>query len=242
MSMADENANANWPSTAMARLAHLLQFSDSTLPVGAFAFSQGLESALQLGVVTDAGSLKNYLALILRQAAHMDCIALLHAHRAACRGDYEGIREADHALWARRVGEEQQLMLARMGKKFAELTLAIMPVPLLERWLADVNGGTMPGCFPVAQAIGFASLQIDEAEAFVMHQYGLSSMILNAALRLMRIDHLTTQKLLFESQAVADRHYESVRALDLDEMSGFAPVYDVIVAHHTRTHLRLFMN
>jgi len=236
------NANANWPSSAMARLAHLLQFSDSTLPVGAFAFSQGLESALQLGIVTDAASLRNYLSLILRQAAHTDGIALLHAHRAACRGDYETVRETDHGLWARRVGEEQQLMLARMGKKFAELTLAIAPVPLLDLWLTDIKRGNTPGCFPVGQAIGFASLQINEAEAFTIHQYGLSSMILNAALRLMRIDHLTTQKILFEAQASVDRHYESVRALDLDEMSSFAPVYDVIVAHHTRTHLRLFMN
>ena len=133
-------------------------------------------------------------------------------------------------------------MLARMGKKFAELTLAIAPVPLLDLWLTDINRGNAPGCFPVGQAIGFASLEINEAEAFTIHQYGLSSMILNAALRLMRIDHLTTQKILFESQATVDRHYESVRALGLDEMSSFAPVYDVIVAHHTRTHLRLFMN
>ena len=236
------NANAKWPSSAMTRLAHLLQFSDSTLPVGAFAFSQGLESAIQLGVVTDAASLKSYLALILRQAAHSDGIALLHAHRAACEGIYEKVREADQALWARRVGEEQQLMLARMGKKFAELALAIEPAPLLGRWLADVNRGETPGCFPVAQAIGFARLQASEAEAFTIHQYGLSSMILNAALRLMRIDHLTTQKILFEAQATVDGHYEAIRPLELDEMSSFAPVYDVIVAHHTRTHLRLFMN
>jgi len=67
-------------------------------------------------------------------------------------------------------------------------------------------------------------------------------MILNAALRLMRIDHLTTQKILFEAQATVDGHYEAIRPLELDEMSSFAPVYDVIVAHHTRTHLRLFMN
>lgn len=236
------NVNAKWPGSAMTRLAHLLQFSDSTLPVGAFAFSQGLESALQLGIVTDAASLKNYLDVMLRQAAHMDGIALLHAHRAAREGVYEKIREADHALFARRVGEEQQLMLARMGKKFAELVLAIEPAPLLSHWLADVNSGGTPGCFPVGQAIGFAQLQIGDAEAFTIHQYGLSSMILNAALRLMRIDHLTTQKILFEAQRSVDRDYASVAHLELDEMAGFAPVYDVAVAHHTRTHLRLFMN
>lgn len=56
--------------------------------------------------------------LILRQSARMDGIALLHAHRAAAlAGDDEAIRLADSELFCRRVGEEQQLMLTRVGKK-----------------------------------------------------------------------------------------------------------------------------
>jgi urease accessory protein len=224
------------------RLARLLQFADSTLPVGAFSFSQGLESAVQLQVVHDAATLKDYLTLVLRQAAYMDGVALLNACRAASRGDYERVVEADHALWIRRVGEEQQMMLARMGKKFAELAAAIAPSPMLTRWLGDIRQGATPGCFPVAQAIILDGLGAHEAEAFTVHQYGLASMVLNAALRLMRIDHVTTQRLLFDAQSSTDDHYRAVRSLDLEEMSGFAPMFEIVVAHHTRTHLRLFMN
>ena len=236
------NAGAKWFASDMGRLARLLQFADSTLPVGAFAFSQGLESAVQLEIVTDPQSLRDYLDVILRQAAHSDGVALLHAHRAASAGDYERLLAADDALWIRRVGEEQQLMLSRMGKKFAELALAITHVPLLQRWLDDINSKQTPGCFPVAQAIGLVGMGVNEAEAFTLHQYGLSSMILNAALRLMRIDHLTTQSILFAAQGSVERHYQAIHTLELEEMSSFAPVYDVVVAHHTRTHLRLFMN
>ena len=226
----------------VGRLARLLQFADSTLPVGAFSFSQGLESAVQLHIVTDADSLRDYLTLILRQAAHMDGVALLHACRAAARGDYAALLAADSALWIRRVGEEQQMMLARMGKKFAELASAIAPSPLLTRWLDDIRSNATPGCLPVAQGIVLTGLGAHEAEAFAVHQYGLASMILNAALRLMRIDHVATQRLLFDAQAATHDHYRAVQALELEEMSSFAPVFEVVVAHHTRTHLRLFMN
>ena len=236
------NAEAHLIAPDFGRLARLLQFADSTLPVGAFSFSQGLESAVQLKIVVDAQSLDEYLALILRQAAYMDGVALLHACRAASRGDYDGLLRADEALWVRRVGEEQQMMLTRMGKKLAELASAIRPSPMLDRWLGDIRAGTTPGCLPIAQAIVLDALGAHEAEAFTVHQYGLASMVLNAALRLMRIDHVATQRLLFAAQGSTPRHYRAVRALELEEMSSFAPVFEVVVAHHTKTHLRLFMN
>ncbi|MCL7999226.1 urease accessory protein UreF [Brucella sp. 21LCYQ03] len=226
----------------MVLLAKLLQFSDSTLPVGAFAFSNGLESALQTEVVTNPESLHQFVNLVVRQAAHMDGIAFLHAHRAILAGDYEAVLAADHEVWDRRVGEEQQLMLARMGKKFAELSLKISDFPPLERWLKDIKSGATPGCFPIGQALALAHMGADERQAFVVHQYGVASMILSAAVRLMRIDHLDTQRILFAAQGRVERDYEDVHGLGLDEMSSFAPVFDVLVAHHTKTHVRLFMN
>ncbi|MBS7544046.1 urease accessory protein UreF [Ancylobacter oerskovii] len=226
----------------MVHLARLLQFSDSTLPIGSFAFSNGLESALQTGVVTNPESLLKYVDLILRQTARMDGIALLHAHRAAVVGDYEAILEADSELFCRRVGEEQQMMLTRVGKKFAELVLKIMPSPMLERWLDDIKANATAGCLPIGQALALAHMGVDEVEAFVMHQYGIASMILSAALRLMRIDHLDTQRILFTAQGRVEGDYLAVRDLSLDEMASFAPVFDVLVAHHTTTHVRLFMN
>lgn len=228
--------------SGMVHLARLLQFADSTLPIGSFAFSNGLESALQTGVVTNADDLSRYVELVLRQTARMDGIALLHAHRAALADDHAAIVEADHAVFCRRVGEEQQLMLTRVGRKFAELVLKIAPSPMLEHWLSDIRASKTPGCFPVGQAVALAHMGVDEAEAFVMHQYGIASMILSAALRLMRIDHLDTQRILFTAQGRVEADYSAVRDLSLDEMTSFAPVFDILVAHHTTTHVRLFMN
>jgi urease accessory protein len=239
-----EVPDAGWPSPGLGltRLARLLQFADSTLPVGAFAFSNGLESAVQTGVVADAEGLREFVELVTRQAARMDGIALLHAHRAAIAGDYEAIGRADAELWCRRTGEEQQLMIARMGRKLAELALKIGDFPLLGRWLADIKSDSTPGCFPVGQAIALAHLGASESEAFVVHQYGIASMVLSAAIRLMRIDHLDTQRILFSAQERLEGDYLAVRDLALDEMSVFAPVFDVLVAHHTTAHVRLFMN
>ncbi len=226
----------------MAHLARLLQFSDSILPIGSFAFSNGLESALQTQVVKDSAGLLQYVELVLGQSARMDGVALLHAHRAVLADDYEAVVTADRELFCRRVGEEQQLMLTRVGKKLGELASKISPSAMLERWLGDIASGSTPGCLPVAQAIVLAHMGVDEVEAFVMHQYGVASMILSAALRLMRIDHIDTQRILFTAQDRVQDDYLSVCDRSLDEMTSFAPVFDLLVAHHTTTHVRLFMN
>lgn len=240
--MANDDGAAPDPHRSMVHLARLLQFSDSTLPIGSFAFSNGLESALQMQVVNNPAELLQFVELVVHQAARMDGVALLHAHRAARAGDYEAIRAADQALWCRRVGEEQQLMLSRMGRKFAELALKLAPLPLLDRWLGDIKGGSAPGCFPIGQAIALREMGADEVECFVMHQYAVASMVLSAALRLMRIDHMETQRILFTVQGQVEEDYNAVRDLALEEMSVFAPVFDILVAHHTTAHVRLFMN
>jgi len=123
--MADENSSRTRSADDMILLARLLQFSDSTLPVGAFAFSNGLESAIQTGVVADAESLERFVETVVRQASGMDGIAFLHAHRAARRGAYDAVLEADRELWNRRVGEEQQMMLARMGRILLDFDISV---------------------------------------------------------------------------------------------------------------------
>lgn len=223
-------------------LMRVLQFGDSTLPVGAFSFSNGVESAIQTGIVRDLESLQGFVLAATWQSAQLDGVALLAAHRAAAGGDLEGVIAADNALGLRRVGDEQRVMSTRMGKKLAQLGTGLFGNSLLEPWLAAIAQGRTPGCFPVAHGIIFAAHELPEEDAFAVHQYGVTQMMLGAALRLMRVDHLQTQKILFDINAGVHDLYLQVRDVPLAEMAGFAPVFDVLIAHHVGAHVRMFMN
>ena len=50
-------------------LMRALQFGDSMLPVGAFSFSNGLESAVQESVVHDLDTLRQFVKTATRQAS-----------------------------------------------------------------------------------------------------------------------------------------------------------------------------
>ncbi len=240
--MSKKNVSEEQSKRDMLLLVRLLQFSDSTMPVGSFAFSNGLESAIQTGIVNDAHSLREFVQVIVRQAAYMDAVAGLHAHYAFQRADFAAVLQADQALWDCRIGSEQHMMLARMGKKLAELALRIDDFPPLRQWLAAIKNGSTPGCFPVGQALALSHMGASAEQIFIVHQYSVAAMVLSAALRLMRIDHLDTQGILYAVQDGAATEFARISKLGLDEMSNFAPVFDVLVAHHLKAHVRLFMN
>jgi urease accessory protein len=227
---------------AGAPLARALQFGDSMFPIGGFAFSGGLESAIQKRVVTDAETLEAYARTAVEQAALGDGIALVWAHRAAAAGDVDELVRIDERVYARKLSGETRTMSVRMGKKFAEMGAEVIGAPLLKTWRERIDAGATPGCYPVSLAVNFAAQGLPARDAFVVHQYGVAAMILSAALRLMKISHVDTQRILYRLDAGADAAYEAAAAARLDDMAGFAPLIEVLAAVHVKAHVRLFMN
>ena len=226
----------------ITELMRILQFGDSVLPVGAFSFSNGLESAIQHRLVYDKETLRQFVMTATRQAASADGIALLAAHRAADAHDLPGVLRADLALFNRKLNEEMRTMTVRMGKKLGEMSNHLVHSPLLMDWLGHIERKETPGTYPVGLGLLFAELGLPEHDAFAVHQYGTVSMILSASLRLMKIDHFDTQTILLEVNTLAETEYVRVSEATLDEMATFSPSLDIVAAAHVKAHVRMFMN
>jgi urease accessory protein len=223
-------------------LVRVLQFGDSTLPVGGFSFSNGLEAAIEHRIVHDVATLRRFIRTATRQAATGDGIALLVAHRGAVRGDEQSILEADRAVLNRKLNEEMRTMTVRMGKKLVELADRVVATPRLAGWLARIREGWTPGTYPVALALALAEQGVEERAAFTVHQYGVATMMLGAALRLMKLDYLDGQAMLHEVNEAVGDDYARAESASLDDMATFAPVLDILSASHVKSHVRLFMS
>ncbi|WP_249794796.1 urease accessory protein UreF [Bradyrhizobium sp. Oc8] len=220
----------------------MLQFGDSMFPIGAFSFSSGLESAVQKGVVTNVATLRAFARTAVEQAARGDGIALIAAHRAATAGDVGTLTRIDAQVYARKLSDETRTMSIRMGKKFTEMGVEMVGAPLLYTWRERIESSATPGCYPIALAISFAVQNLPACQAFVVHQYGVATTILGAALRLMKVSHIETQKILYELTGQTEEMYATAAAARLSDMAAFAPLTEILAAVHTRAHVRLFMN
>jgi urease accessory protein len=225
-----------------ANLMHMLQFTDSTFPVGTFSFSNGLETAAHLNIVHDASTLKLFTRAASVQAAYTDGIAALHAFRSAKKGDYEGVKEADNALFRCKMNAEARLMLTRMGKKLAELGVRLFDDSLIGKWLDDIRSENLPGTYPVAQGLIFAAADLTETELFCSHQYGVINMILSAALRCVRVSHYDTQIILQKLTAESLDMLDDVIQMKLSDMNAFVPETDILASMHEKGNMRMFMN
>ncbi|MBD5306695.1 MAG: urease accessory protein UreF [Bacteroides sp.] len=226
----------------MSAVMKLLQFTDSTFPVGTFSFSNGLETASFEHIVHDAQTLGEFAEAQALQAAFSDGVAALASYRAALNGNLDGILAADKALMDFKMNDEARQMLSRMGKKLAELAVRLFPESLAGAWLDKIVAGETPGSYPVAQGIAFAAAGISERDLFCSHQYGVVNMVLGAALRCVRVSHYDTQEILFRMSDRISGLYEEVAEMELDDMHAFFPILDILASLHEKGNMRMFMN
>jgi urease accessory protein len=184
-----------------------------------------------------------YTRTAVEQAARGDGIALLHAHRAASSGDLDEARRGSMRSCTRASSPvETRAMSVRIGRKYAALGVDVIGRLCCRSGSHGWSRAPRPGCYPVAVAVNFAAQGLEERAAFVVHQHGVAAMILSAALRLLKIGHVDTQRMLYQLNSEVGAAYETAAATALEDMASFAPLAEILAAVHVKAHVRLFMN
>ena len=160
----------------------------------------------------------------VEQAARGDGIALICAHRAAEAGDIDALVRIDEQVYARKLSDEMRTMSVRMGKKFTEMGVGDdwrAAASAMARMHRDVH---YPGMLSGGTGGEFRGARLPAIQAFVVHQYGVATTILGAALRLMRISHVETQKILYELNGRVEAAYEIAAATRLVGHGGLCAI------------------
>ena len=109
------------PAVASA-LARLLQLASPTLPVGAFTYSQGLEWAVEAGLVVDEASAAEWIGSILSfSVARYDAPLLASQMRAWGNDDYAEVRRLNREFIASRETAEFRAEATQMGYSLMRL-------------------------------------------------------------------------------------------------------------------------
>jgi urease accessory protein len=80
----------------------------------------------------------------------------------------------------------------------------------------------------------------ERRDAFAVQQYGVATTILGAALRLMRMSFVDTQRILLDATATVAPAYEEAADATIEDMACFAPMTDILAAVHVKGHVRMF--
>jgi urease accessory protein len=231
-------------STAMAEAAlyDLLSWMSPMYPIGAFAYSGGLEWAVEAGHITDRESTRSWIAdLIAHGSIRNDIVMFIHAWRAIGAGDGEAAVEIAELSLALQTGFERRLEATAQGAAFRKIARATIGgsdlAPLDMIGDADLT-------YAVAVACLTASRGITLRQALTAFLHGVVSNLVSAAQRLVPLGQTDGQLVLRDLRDAILEAAEQGEALpdsDPFEQIGNATMIAEIgcMAHETQ-YTRLF--
>jgi len=208
----------------MTDLLRLLAWLSPAFPTGGFAYSHGLEWAVECGDVHDGETLRTWLEDVLRHGTgRNDAILLRHAHRG---GDVATLNElaAASATSRERRGETLD-----QGSAFVTATAA-WGVPTLPA----------PVAYPIAVGAIAAHHAID-AEAIVAgYLQAFAANLISAAVRLVPLGQSVGLAVLAALEPIILQVADATRAATTDDIGGCAFRSDIAAMRHETQQTRLF--
>lgn len=206
-------------------LARLLQLASPTLPVGAYSYSQGLESAIDAGYVTDAGTAQEWIGDVLElSVARMEAQVL-----RAQIGEMSASRrqELNDFFVATRETAELRAETLQMGQALAKL-FQDLNVPF------EVEGPA----YPTAFALAVRHWKIDPRDAVVAYLWSWLENQVMAAVKAVPLGQTAGQKMLV---SLGDR-LGALAELQLAEAAwtNFTPGLAYLSSRHETQYSRLF--
>lgn len=231
-------AAANAELLSQGALYRLMTWLSPAYPVGAFAYSSGLEWAVESGDIADAETLRHWIESLLAIGPGMsDGILFSHAHRALACGDDAAIfviAELAAALVATR---ERFQETTTLGRAFLEVTRAAWPCAALAK-LSQIWPG--PLAYPVAVAAACAGHGIALPPALQAFLTAIAANWISAGIRLIPLGHTDGQRLARALEPAVATAAQRALAASLDDIGGATFRADIAGARHETQYTRLF--
>lgn len=212
------------------------QLVDSAYPVGAFAHSQGLESAWQAGEV-DRGSMRQFLEDTILQTGRASLPFVSDAHRQA--HDLSTL-DARRDLFLRNVVANRSSRT--QGRAWLSTFRGVFPE---QAAATDEECAACPGFrahfAPVFGAtLRHAGVSLPETQR--LHLYSIARGTLSAAVRLGVVGAVEAQRMLAVSSDLLEEVVNRSADLGIEDAAQVVPLLDIWSALHDRLYSRLFMS
>ncbi|WP_435170056.1 urease accessory protein UreF [Falsirhodobacter sp. 1013] len=200
-------------------LLRLVQWLSPAFPTGGFAYSHGMEQAINDGVVKDAGSAQAWIADVLRIGAGWSDAVLLSRAR-----DGEDLRDIARALApsAERLRETEE-----QGAAFAA-TVTALGVPV------------DPQPLPLAIGVASRSLELTTAQVTALFLHGFAGNLVACATRFVPLGQTPGQRVLQALHPLIDDLAERASTAPVSAIASASIAGDLAAMRHETLDVRIF--
>lgn len=218
-------------------LLWLMQLASPALPVGGFSYSEGLEAAVEHGLVRDETSAQAWL--------------LDQLHLVQARSELPVVSQAMDAWLAHDVTRLNQLnawVLQTRESFEASLQTMQMGRSLLD-WLrnhADVNAAHITTCqqlpptWPLVFALALCTRAVSTRDGLLTSAFAWAENMVQAAIKSVPLGQRSGQRILAALSAEIPAAVDHALSLNDEQRQAFSPRLAILSARHETQYSRLF--
>jgi urease accessory protein len=221
-----------------AALLHLLQLASPSLPIGAYSYSQGLEAAIEAGIVRDQASARNWIVDALHHVvARFEAPVLWRLMQAFAARDAVAVADWTERFLAARDTAEFRAETVQMGYSLGKL--------MTDLKLADDGRLALllaQGEVPLPTALAYAAVALD-----VPHEAALLGMLFAWAenqvlvcVKSVPLGQVSGQRLLLSLRPELESAAQMAQQLADDELCNWSPGLSLLSMQHEVQYSRLY--
>jgi urease accessory protein len=224
-------------------LGKLLHLSDPTLPIGGFSHSSGLETYVQLGIVSDAASAEQFVRNMLEHnIAYNDAAFVSLAYAAAAKSDLQALLALDQECSALKAPVQMKQAGRKLGVRLFKIFASHTESPLVADYGSAVRDERAEGQYPIVFGLYARTFELPLLEAVYSFCYSAAVNMITNAVKLVPLGQLSGQDILFRLEPVLARVARTAIGLDRELVGACNVGFDIRCMQHEKLYSRLYMS
>ena len=223
--------------TAPSGLLQLIWLASPALPIGGFSYSEGLEAAIEQGLVHDADSSTAWIVdqLHLTQSRG-DMAVMAQAIPAWQSGDAASLKSLNQWVMATRESAEMRLQTEQMGRSLLDWLRNLQQASEAQLTLC----AQLPTTYPLSMALALSLAPAPLEQALQAYAFGWAENMTQAALKAVPLGQNAGQRMLARLAQEIPQAVQTALHLSDDERQAFSPMLAILSARHETQYSRIF--
>ena len=211
----------------------LFAWLSPAFPVGAFAYSHGLEAAVESGDISDDATCAAWIDdLVAAGSIRADCVLLAAAWAAA------DPRPVNALALALAPSQERRLETSAQGTAFLVAVAAAWPAPAIETFVSELKEGD--AAYPVAVGVAAAAHDLPLRDTLAAFALAAVSNLVSAVLRLGPIGQSDAQAIIAACCPALEKLAAWAETSTLTDLGTATWRADIASMRHETQYSRLF--
>ncbi len=229
-------------------ILNLLQLASPALPLGAYSYSEGLETLIHSQKITDENGLESWLMQEIRQGSiRIEAAIMLRAYRCFMGNKLTDLTDWNQWLSAARETSELRKQSWQMGNSLMKLLLELEGIQKPSSTQSDIFKLETcaaiigkPCNYAIAFGLGAGYWQIEPKNALLGYLHSWATNLINAGVKLIPMGQTHGQKLLLRLHPEITKASEEIYLLEDDDLVSCSWGLGLASMQHETQYTRLF--